>query len=522
MNLRHDWIPTAHSARVALPGSLPLMSQPGARVATGDMSPEARTRARIGNPHPAVVFMAAGIAVAGALAPAVVGTARSPAPALVRVSSDPIIKAGQEHATEAEPDTIAVGHSVLSSFMVGNVPTCTDDIGWAFSSDGGKTWAHGLLPGLTPYSTPPGPEKSVADTTDSWDAKYKQWVVSALNCTGAGGVTVSTSTNGTHWSNPISVFKGTGRDIADKDWVTCDSHPASPHYGNCYAEWDMVNKGFLVEMSTSTDGGKTWSAPVTTASKFEGVGGEPTVLPNGTVVVPIPALHGLALHDGNLDVFTSTNGGQSWGPTRTITTFHQHRLAGNLQNLRLPFFPAEGMDSAGRVYLAFPDCRFRTRCASDDMVMTTSTNGTHWTAVTRIPIAPVTSTLDVWGGGLAVDPSTSGTSARLGLYYYYFPKVPCTVSTCQVFLGYTSSADGGASWSTPQVIAGPMKLTQFGDPYQGGKHVGGFAGDYVGASAIPGGNAVAVLPLGLPPTTQKFNEPMETVAGGEPIKAQSP
>jgi hypothetical protein len=267
------------------------------------MSPEEKARARIGNPHrvrvtgarPAVVLMAAGIALAGALAPAVAGTARSPAPALVRVSSDPIIKAGQEHATEAEPDTIAVGHSVLSSFMVGNVPTCTDDIGWAFSSDGGKTWTHGLLPGLTPYSTPPGPEKSVADTTDSWDAKYKEWVVSALNCSGAGGVTVSTSTNGTHWSNPISVFKG-----------------------------------------------------------------------------------------------------------------------------------------------------------------------------------------------------------------------------------YISSADGGAVWSKPQVIAGPMKLTQFGDPDQGGAHIGGFAGDYVGASAIPHGNAVAVLPVGLPPATQKFNEPMETVAGGEPIKAQSP
>jgi hypothetical protein len=50
-----------------------------------------------------------------------------------------------------------------------------------------------------------------------------------------------------------------------------------------------------------------------------------------------------------------------------------------------------------------------------------------------------------------------------------------------------------------------------------GTHYGGFAGDYVGAAATPGGNAVAVLPLGLPATTQKFNEPMEAVKGGEPI-----
>ena len=492
---------------------------PGAGELSGPANRRSRLMRRgtvVRGARPAAVLIAAGIVVAWALPPAIAGTARSRAPALVRVSSDPITKAGQEHATEAEPDTIAVGNKVLSSFMVGNVPTCTDDIGWAFSSDGGKTWTHGLLPGLTRYSNPPGPEPSVADTTAAWDARYKEWVVSALNCANPGGVTVSISKDGTHWSKPISVFKGTGRDISDKDWVTCDSHPASPHYGNCYAEWDMVNKGFQVEMSTSTDGGKTWSAPVATASKFRGVGGEPVVEPNGTVVVPIPTLHGLVLHDGNLDVFTSTNGGRNWGADKGITTFHQHSLTGNLGNLRLPFFPTEGMDHAGRLYLAFPDCRFRAKCASDDMVMTTSTDGTHWTAVTRIPIAPVTSTVDVWGGGLAVDPSTSGTSARLGLYYYYFPKLPCTVSTCRVFLGYTSSANGGAAWSTPKVIAGPMKLTQFGDSFPG-VHDGGFAGDYVGASAIPGGNAVAVLPLGLPATTQKFNEPMEAVKGGEPI-----
>jgi len=53
--------------------------------------------------RPAVVLMAAGLVVAGALAPAVAGAARSRAPALVRVSSGPITKAGPEHAIEAEP-----------------------------------------------------------------------------------------------------------------------------------------------------------------------------------------------------------------------------------------------------------------------------------------------------------------------------------------------------------------------------------------------------------------------------------
>ncbi len=438
---------------------------------------------------------------------------------LVRVSSDPIRQAGQEHATEAEPDTLAVGKMVLSSFMVGNVPTCTDDIGWAFSRNGGRTWKHGLLPRLTRYSSPAGRESSVADTTDAWNAKYKEWVVSALDCSPPGGVTVSTSTDGTTWSNPITVVTGTSKRIIDKDWVTCDSHPASRFYGNCYAEWDVLGPGGGdEEMSTSTDGGHTWSAPLASANRFFGSGGEPIVEPNGTVVVPSPGFSRLGTHRGSLDVFTSTDGGRSWGVARAITAYHQHVFAGKLANLRLPFFPTEGMNRSGRIYLAFPSCRFRAKCSSDDMVMTTSTGGTHWTAVKRIPVSSRTSGVDVLGGGLAVDGSTAGRSTRLGLYYYYFPHVSCTVVTCRVYLGFTSSANGGATWTKRRVIAGPMKLGSFGDA-RTGAHLGGFFGDYLGASAIPRGNAVAVLPIGLPRSGQRFNEPMVAVRGGEPIKA---
>ena len=78
---------------------------------------------------------------------------------------------------------------------------------------------------------PPGPEQSVADTTAAWDARYREWVVPALNCTyGSSGVTVSISKDSTHWSKPIRVL-GPRAGIIDKDWVTCDSHPASPTTG---------------------------------------------------------------------------------------------------------------------------------------------------------------------------------------------------------------------------------------------------------------------------------------------------
>ena len=47
-------------------------------------------------------------------------------------------------------------------------------------------------------------------------------------------------------------------------------------------------------MSTSKDGGLTWSAAVNTAGMAQGVGGQPLVQKSGTVVVPIDNPDGTA------------------------------------------------------------------------------------------------------------------------------------------------------------------------------------------------------------------------------------
>ena len=54
-------------------------------------------------------------------------------------------------------------------------------------------------------------------------------------------------------------------------------------------------------MSTSSDGGLTWGAATATANRSTGIGGQPLVQPNGTVVVPIET--------SGISAFTSTNGG---------------------------------------------------------------------------------------------------------------------------------------------------------------------------------------------------------------------
>jgi hypothetical protein len=276
----------------------------------------------------------------------------------------------------------------------------------------------------------------------------------------------------------------------------------SRFYGNCYMEWDVDNQNDLVLMSTSSDGGRSWSPDTPTSTRLHATGGEPVAQPNGDVVVPILAPSGLV-------AFRSVNGGATWGPATKVADIFQHRFGGNLRG---PFFPSVATDRTGRIYISWPDCRFRPSCASNDMVLTTSADGVHWTSVARIPIDPVTSTVDHLGGGLGVDTVTAGHHARLALFYNFYPRAACTVSTCRLFEGYVSSTDGGARWSAPQVIAGPMRMQQLPSAF------GFMVGDYEGTAVVPGANAFSAFAVGgIPAAGQQFNEAMYEPSGGAPV-----
>ncbi len=456
--------------------------------------------------------------LAAALSAAAVGAAAAGINlAPVQISADPYSNAAAQHATEVEPDTMVVGSTVMSVFQVGRWDNgCSDDVGWGFSTDAGRNWQHGYLPGLTKYSRPAGPFVRASDPSVAYDAAFGEWIAASLACNGTSpnprasvpspAVEVNISRDGIHWSKTIVVARiKKGQDF-DKPWVACDNSPASRYYGNCYMEWDVDNQNDLVLMSTSRDGGFSWSPDVPTSTNLHATGGEPVVQPNGDVVVPI--LSGSGLVD-----FRSVNGGASWGPPIKVARIFEHPFGGNLRG---PFFPSVTTDRAGRVYVAWPDCRFRPACASNDMVLTTSPDGLHWTPVTRVPIDSVSSTVDHLGGGLAVDPVTAGSHARLALFYNFYPRAACTVSTCRLFEGYVSSTDGGAHWSAPQVLAGPTRMHQL--PFAGGYMVG----DYEGAAVAPGGDAFSAFAVGgIPAAGQQFNEAMYQPSGGAPVTGGS-
>jgi len=69
---------------------------------------------------------------------------------LTQISSDPFTVAPGQHATEVEPHVLANGTTLVAAFQTGRIaPGGATAIGWATSTDGGATWSHGFLPGLT-------------------------------------------------------------------------------------------------------------------------------------------------------------------------------------------------------------------------------------------------------------------------------------------------------------------------------------------------------------------------------------
>src|SRR5262249_35284426 len=148
--------------------------------------------------------------------------------------------------------------------------------------------------------------------------------------------------------------------------------------------------------------------------------------------------------------------------------------------LRADALPSAEIDRKGRGDVGWGDCRVRANCTSNDIVMSVPRNGT-WSAGAPIPIDSTTGGVDHFLPRIAVDRTTGGAHAHLVLAYYSYPVANCGAN-CQLTVNAISSTDGGATWSAPTQLAGPMNLAWLADTSQGR-----MVGDYISASFVKGG-----------------------------------
>jgi hypothetical protein len=413
------------------------------------------------------------------------------------VSEDPYMNLNTFHRTVVEPDSFGFGSTIVSTFQAGRSHRCgASNLGWSVTTDEGSTWADEFLPGTTIHADPPGAWKRASDPVVAYDARHDTWLIVGLGintCPFSGGdVFVSRSTDGANtFGGPVIVSQGRNTQILDKTWIVCDNHTSSPFFGNCYVEWDDEGHHLRLHMSTSTDGGTTWrEANIRRDTRV--LGGQPLVQPDGTIIMPIEQCC-----PTRIDAFISRDGGVSYSGHGTsysgalaIRNVQASTVRGELAVTIEPPLISADVDATGRIYVTWYDCRFRhsgpDECTQNDVVLSTSIDGRRWSPVVRIPIDKRSSSVDHFLPAIAVDPTTSGTSAHLAVAYYFYPHADCTVATCELSVGFVSSTDGGATWTSHQ-LAGPFMNTWL--PLRGD---GYFVGDYFSVSFVHG-KAVPVI-----------------------------
>jgi BNR repeat-like domain len=454
-----------------------------------------------------LIYAALALALAISFALRLTVSAATPGVALLQLSSDPYTNSTSQHQTEVEPDSYSNGSTIVAATQVGRFNDGgASNIGWATSTDNGATWQHGFLPGTTVFATPTGQFDRVSDPSVSYDAAHKLWMISSLAISSGSGTAVgaavivnTSSDGGLTWNPPVVVANANGG-FFDKDWIVCDNTSSSAYYGHCYIEWDTTSSGNLVQMSTSSDGGATWSAGQATQDNVSGLGGQPLVQPNGTVIVPFLS------SNSSIAAFTSTDGGTSWNSSVTIASQTDHQVAG----IRTEPLPSAEIDGAGKAYVAWQDCRFENGCSANDIVISTSSDGATWSAPQRVPIDAVGSNVDHFIPGMAVDKATSGSSAHLALAFYYYPDANCTSATCQLEVGYVSSTDGGTTWSTETTLtSSAMNLAWLPTTTSGN-----MVGDYISTSFANGKAFPVFVVASAPSNGGQLNEALFTTKDG--------
>jgi len=347
-----------------------------------------------------------------------------------RLSRDPYTNPDSQHETEVEPDSLTVGRTTVATFQVGRrFDGGAANIGFAVSRDNGRTWRSGLLPGLTLASRPAGPHERASDPVVAYDATSGTWLISTLAIEGRSTrLTISRSADGAAWSEPVVAAEGdsAGGISFDKNWIACDNGTASRFRGRCYLAYTDTVRDDSPGVVFSPDGGLTWSSPVL-APVTDAVGVFPVIRPTGELVVPF-------LWNGRrIGASVSTDGAASFGPPVEVVEIQVRSVRG----LRFFALPSADVDPSGRVWVTWHDCRFSPGCASNSVVVSTSTDGQAWTAP-----AAVTSGRNAMLPAIGIHPRTG----RVAIAYH-------VVRSGGIDVERVESRVGASGWEPPRRLS---------------------------------------------------------------------
>jgi RTX calcium-binding nonapeptide repeat (4 copies) len=402
-----------------------------------------------------------------------------------RISRDLSTDARAQHESEVEPDSFTVGHTTVATFQVGRFADGgAAAIGFAVSSDDGRTWHNGILPGLTQTGSPPGSAPRASDPAVGYDALHGVWLIATLALDGqTTRLTISRSTDGFHWSTPIVAAEASSSAniTFDKEWIACDNGSTSPFAGRCYLVYSDVLHGDVIAAKWSSDGGLTWSGQVQVSST-DGVGVIPVVRPSGDLVLVYLA------HESRIESAVSTDGAVSFSVPIVVSPVSVHPERG----LRFSPLPSADVDASGRVWATWHDCRFSPVCAANSVVVTTSLDGRTWSAPTA-----ATSGRDAVQPSLGIDLA----SGRAAIAYY---AIRATGIDCELVV----QRPGGSGWSAPRRLSAQRMAVAWLPSTASGRMLG----DYISLT-WSGSRPLVVWALASPPVGSALRQAIYATRG---------
>jgi hypothetical protein len=349
---------------------------------------------------------------------------------------------------------------------------------YAYTYDGGLTWGQGLF-SEPQYNWDSDPGLTV-DTAGNFYA-----VILSYNSTSEpNGLFVYKSTDGgATWSGPVTVINGVPGVFEDKELIACD-RSTGPYTSNLYVTWARFNTTQIL-MCRSTDNGNSFIGPVS-VSDYNGVQWPvPAIGPNSEVY--IAWVH---YSPGSIRLDISTDGGQTFGSDITVqnVTFVSGFINGNITVFSFPALDVDitGGPNNGYLYVAYMDDG--PGYIDTDIFFTRSTNGgATWSQRIRINDDPQNNGCDQFHPWLTITPD--------GDIVVVFLDRRLDSGNLLMDLYMTFSTDGGSTWSTNERIttvssdptAGPNeKMSKYPEKYDVPFILAdraGLLGEYIGLTA---------------------------------------
>ncbi len=201
--------------------------------------------------------------------------------------------------------------------------------GYAYSTDGGRTWTRSLIPRLTQVSD--GPYFRATDPVAAIDL-HGNLFLNTLNARNddfsLADLTVVRSTDGgVTWSPPRVVYSAPSAQVfPDKNWMTVNDHPGTTTANRLAVTFTTftstatgTDTGNNLRCAISDDGGATWNTPTfITPPGSENQATQPLFLPDGSLLVPYITFTSPSLAF-RIECKRSDDGGLTWpGSARIV------------------------------------------------------------------------------------------------------------------------------------------------------------------------------------------------------------